>query len=91
VGVERRPVHRPIALSTGPGGVAAAVPEAGLMTDEDFTGSELVPVGASARWAGDPLPGRRLHQIAQHLVQLIGLRRFLDDALLLWLWRVGAW
>ena len=29
--------------------MAAAVSEAGLMTDQDFTGSELVPVGASRR------------------------------------------
>jgi hypothetical protein len=42
------------------------VPKTGLMRDKDFAGAELVPVGASRRRVGDPLPGRRLHQLAQH-------------------------
>ena len=66
VGVERRPVHRLIACAAGPGGVPAAVAEAGLMADEDLAGAELVPVRASRRWVGDPLPGRGLHELAQH-------------------------
>ena len=65
VGVERRPVHRLIACAAGPGGVPAAVPEAGLMTNQDFTGAEGVAIGA-ARWVGDKLPGRGLHWVAQH-------------------------
>ena len=40
MGVERRPVHRLIAGAARPRGVAAAVPEAGLMTDEDLAGAE---------------------------------------------------
>ena len=53
--IERRPVDGVIACAAGPCCVAAAVSEAGLMTDQDFTGSELVPVGASRRRVGDPL------------------------------------
>jgi hypothetical protein len=49
VSVQRRPVHRGIARSAGPGGVAAAVSEAGLMADEHLAGAESVAV-----WA--PLP-----------------------------------
>ena len=66
VGVERRPEHRLIACAASPSGVPAAVPEAGLMTNEDLTGAELVAVGESRRWVGDPLPGRCLDQLAQH-------------------------
>ena len=36
MGVERRPVHRLIAGAARPGGVPAAVAEAGLMADEDL-------------------------------------------------------
>ena len=64
--IERRPVDGVIACAAGPCCVGAAVSEAGLMTDQDFTGSELVPVGASRRRVGDPLPGRGLYQLAQH-------------------------
>jgi hypothetical protein len=64
--VERWAVHRLIACATGPRGVPAAVPEARLMADEDVAGTERVPVGAACRWVGDPLPGRGLHQLAQH-------------------------
>ena len=66
VRVEWRPVHRLVARAAGPGGVAAAVPEAGLMADEDLAGAEAVPVRASRRRVGDPLPGRGLYQLAQH-------------------------
>ncbi len=64
--VEQRPVHRLIAYAAGPGGVTAAVAEAGLMTDEDLTGAEAVAVGASRRRVDDPLAGRRLYKFAQH-------------------------
>ena len=67
MGVERRPIHHGIAGSAGPGGVSAAVAEAGLMPDQNFAGAEHMPVGAPRRWAGDPLPARGLHQLAQHV------------------------
>lgn len=41
---------------------AAAVAEAGDLPDEDLVRPEGVPVAR----VGDPLPGRRLHQLAQH-------------------------
>ena len=66
MGVERRPVHRLVAGAAGPGGVSAAMSEAGLMPYEHFAGAEGVPVGASCRWVGDPLPGRGLYKFAQH-------------------------
>ena len=66
VRVEWRPVHRLVARAAGPRGVPAAVPEAGLMADEDLAGAEAVPVRASRRRVGDPLPGRGLYQLAQH-------------------------
>ena len=31
------------------------------MTNEDLIGSERVPVAASRRWVGDPLPARGLN------------------------------
>jgi HK97 family phage major capsid protein len=55
-----------IAGAAGPGGVPAAVSEAGDVPDEDLIGAEAVPVGASRRRVGDPLPVRGLHQLAQH-------------------------
>ena len=70
MGVERRPIHHGIAGSAGPGGVSAAVAEAGLMPDQNFAGAEHMPVGAPRRWAGDPLPARGLHQLAQHVSEL---------------------
>jgi hypothetical protein len=79
VGVERRPVHGLVASSAGPGGVSAAVPEAGLMPDENFACAEVVPVGAASRWVGDPLPSRGLHQLAQHSTEHI-LRRAMRSA-----------
>ena len=36
------------------------------MTDQDLAGAEGVSVRASGRRVGDPLPGRRLYQLAQH-------------------------
>jgi hypothetical protein len=68
VRVERRPVHRQIARTARPCGVSAAVSEARLVTDEDLAGAEarLMADGASRRRVGDSLPGRRLHQLAQH-------------------------
>ena len=58
-----------IAGAAGPCGVSAAVTEAGLMTYQHFTGAEGVPVRAARRWVGDPLPGRGLHQLAQHILK----------------------
>ena len=55
---------RLIACEAGPGGVSAAVPEAGLMADENLSGTEWVSVGAARRRVGDPPPDRRLHQVA---------------------------
>jgi hypothetical protein len=50
-----------------PGGVsAAAVSEASDVTDQDLVRAEEVAVRAARRWVSDPLPGRRLHQLAQH-------------------------
>ena len=54
--VERRPVRRLIALAACPGGVPAAVTEAGDMSDEDLVRAEGVPVGAAGWWLGYPLP-----------------------------------
>jgi hypothetical protein len=42
VGVERRTVHRLIARPAGPGGVAAAVAEAGLMAYQHLIRAERV-------------------------------------------------
>jgi hypothetical protein len=64
VGVERWPVHRLIASAASPGGVPAAVAEAGLVADEDLAGAQDVAVRASGRRVGDPLAGRGLHQLA---------------------------
>ena len=46
--------------------VCPAVPEAGLMTRQDLVGAEGVAVGAVRGWVIDPLPGRGLHELAQH-------------------------
>jgi hypothetical protein len=66
VGVERWPVHRGVALSAGPGGVPAAVPETNLMTHQHLLWPESVPVWATRRRVGDPLRGCSLHQLTQH-------------------------
>ena len=36
------------------------------MANQDFAGTETVTVGAVARRVDDPLPDRRLYQLAQH-------------------------
>lgn len=60
--VEWRPVHDGVAGSAVPACVAAAaVTEAGDVTDEDLLRAEGVPVGASAGRSGDPLPARGLN------------------------------
>jgi hypothetical protein len=69
VAVERRPVPRLVAHPAGPGGVAATLAEARLMSHEHLVGPERVPVGASRRRVGDPLPGRGLHEIAEHPIK----------------------
>jgi hypothetical protein len=66
VRIHRRPVHRLITRAARPHRVPTAVPKTGLMPDKDFASAELVPVGASRRRVGDPLPGRGLHHLAQH-------------------------
>jgi hypothetical protein len=70
VRVHRRPVHRLIALSARPRCVPAAVTEARLVPYEDLIRAEGVPVGASRRWVDDPLPGRGLHEVAEHATML---------------------
>jgi hypothetical protein len=53
-----------------PAGVSAtAVTEAGDMPNEDLIRAEQVTVGAVGGRAGDPLPGHRLQQLAQHTYQ----------------------
>jgi hypothetical protein len=42
VSIERWPVHSLLACAACPGGVSAAVAEAGLVADEDFAGAEGV-------------------------------------------------
>jgi hypothetical protein len=76
VRVERRPVHHRVATAAHPGRVAAAVPKARLMPHEDLAGAERVAVGASRRRVGDPLPGRGLYQLTQHVTEL---RTVADD------------
>ena len=66
MGVEWRSIHRQIARTARPCGAAAAVTETRLVADQHLAGAEGVPVGASRRGMGDPLPGSGLHQIAQH-------------------------
>jgi hypothetical protein len=50
----------------GPGGVTAAVAQARNVTNQHLVRSERVSVGAARRRVRDPLPCRRLHQVAQH-------------------------
>jgi hypothetical protein len=66
VRVEWWPVHRLIACAARPCGVPAAMAEARLMTDQHLAGTKPVPVRASCRRVGDPLPGRGLQPLAQH-------------------------
>jgi hypothetical protein len=65
VGVEWRPEHRLIACAARPGGVAAAVTEAGLMADQDLARAKGVSVRAVRRRVSDPLPRSGLHEVAQ--------------------------
>jgi hypothetical protein len=50
VGVEWRPVHRLVACTAGPRGVAAAVAEARSVTHEHRARAEAVAVRAARRW-----------------------------------------
>jgi hypothetical protein len=60
VSIQRWPERRRVAFPARPGGVAAAVAKASLITDERPAGAEGVAVGAAARRVDDPLPGRGL-------------------------------
>jgi hypothetical protein len=62
--VERRSKRHGVARPAHPQSVAAAVSEASLMSNEDLIRAEAMPVGAPGRGAGDPLPVRRLNQLA---------------------------
>ena len=42
------------------------MPETRLVADEDFAWAECVSIRAAGRRVGDPLPGLRLYQLAQH-------------------------
>jgi hypothetical protein len=48
---------------------ATAVPEARDVADEDLVRAERVVVRATGRWSGDPLPGRRLNEGADHPIK----------------------
>jgi hypothetical protein len=80
VSVEGRPVHRDIACAARPGGVSAAVSEARLMADEQPAGAEGVTIRAPRRRVDDRLPGRGLHQLAQHGNHRMTQRRHLFTA-----------
>jgi hypothetical protein len=67
VSVQEWPIDNGVACSAVPAGVsAAAMSEAGDVSDEDLVRPEWVAVWAAATWSGDPLPARGLHQITQH-------------------------
>jgi hypothetical protein len=63
VGVERRPVHRPIASAARP---CRARCSSVTRLASATAGAEHVSVRAARRRVDDPLPGRRLHKLAQH-------------------------
>jgi hypothetical protein len=42
------------------------MPETRVVADEDFAWAERVSIRAAGRRVGDPLAGRRLHQLADH-------------------------
>ena len=44
------------------------------MTDEHLPGSEAVTVRTARRWMRDPLPGRGLNQLAEHILELTTAR-----------------
>ena len=54
--VERRPVHRLVAGAARSGGVSAAMAEAGLMTHQHLTGTEVVPAWAVLWCPHHPCP-----------------------------------
>jgi hypothetical protein len=58
---------------------AAAVSKAGDVANEDLIRPEGVPVRASRRRVGDPLPGRGLHQLAKHGFQAIRVHPSLTE------------
>jgi hypothetical protein len=70
VSVEGRPVEHGIACSAVPARVTASgVTEAGDMANEDLIRAERVAVGASRGRMRDPLPGRGLHEVADHPIK----------------------
>ena len=64
--VQGRPVHGLVACAACPCGVPTTVTKARLMPDQYLAGTKPVAAWASRRRVGDPLPGRGLHQLAQH-------------------------
>jgi hypothetical protein len=58
-----------VANAAGPAAVAAAMPEAGLMTYEHLAWAKTVSARAVRRSMRDPLPGCVLYEIAQHTNQ----------------------
>jgi hypothetical protein len=72
VGVERWwPEHRLVACQARPGGVPAAVAEAGLMSYEDLVGAEGMAAWATHGWLGNPRPARCSDQLTLHLSGLL--------------------
>jgi len=69
VGVERWTVHRLVTGAARPRGVAAAVPEARLMTNQDLVRAEGVAVGAVGGRLRHPLPAAGLHEVADHPIK----------------------
>ena len=53
--IERRPVHRLIACAARPRRVPAAMPEAGLMPDEDLAGADTVSGAPGGGLVGLPV------------------------------------
>ena len=64
--VDRRPVDGLVACAARPGGVSAAVTEAGLMAHQDFVCAEGVAVWAACRRVNDPLPVGRSDELTLH-------------------------
>ena len=58
--------QRLVACAARPCGAAATMTEAHLVAHKRLTGAEVVPVTATRPRVGDPLPGHRRHQLAQH-------------------------
>jgi hypothetical protein len=72
--VQRRPVGWLVACSAGPGGVPAAVPEAGDMAHEDLVRAEGVSVRAATGRLSRPSACGCMHKSALHLYQAIEAR-----------------